>query len=286
MERRLDEIVDHLDTLEINGNRDRVDNRRPRDDTAHGDPIEWPIVALRHPVYIEDSERRMNMNNSLDTNDKGNMGGELVVLKLKQMIMMDLMRSMVATVLARSLSKRRKQPKKHPMNEGKEKEMLKAANSDAKPIYGSVLGQEIVKSLGLPIKKHPNPYNLGWIKATTSTIKLNERCKGSFSIGQYKYDVYCDVVDIDVGHLLFRRPRQYDVNAQHSGRTDTYSIEKEGVNYSLLPLKNKSTKKEVQTFLPVTKEFEAEAKETKHVHALFVKQILMEESKIPSGGAS
>ncbi|KAF2306123.1 hypothetical protein GH714_012872 [Hevea brasiliensis] len=55
-ERRLEEITDRLDALEINGNRDWVDNRRPGDNAAHGDAIEQPIVAHRRLVYNEDSE--------------------------------------------------------------------------------------------------------------------------------------------------------------------------------------------------------------------------------------
>ncbi|KAF2299614.1 hypothetical protein GH714_000103 [Hevea brasiliensis] len=36
--------------------RDRVDNKRPRDGAAHGDPIERSIVTHRHHVYNEDSK--------------------------------------------------------------------------------------------------------------------------------------------------------------------------------------------------------------------------------------
>ncbi|KAF2323881.1 hypothetical protein GH714_003374 [Hevea brasiliensis] len=114
------------------------------------------------------------------------------------------------------------------------------------------LRKRACEEFGFTNQKHPNPYTLGWIKIAA---------------------------DMDVCHLLFGRSWQYEVNAQHFERTNTYSIEKEGVKYSLLPLKNKSTKKEVHTFLAVTKEFEVEAEETKQVHALVVKQILMGKSK-------
>lgn len=77
----------------------------------------------------------------------------------------------------------------------------------------NIVRKETMKSLGLPTKKHPNPYILGWIKITADTIKVNERCKFPFFFGQYKDEVYYDVVDMDVFHLLFGRPWQYDFNA-------------------------------------------------------------------------
>ena len=35
---------------------------------------------------------------------------------------------------------------------------------------------------------------------------MHERCKVSFSIGNYNDEVYCDVVDMDDFHNLFGRP--------------------------------------------------------------------------------
>jgi hypothetical protein len=57
----------------------------------------------------------------------------------------------------------------------------------------------------LNIKKYPKPYTIGSIKKGTKII-VTERCKVSFSIGKYKYEVYCDVVDMNTCNLLFGRP--------------------------------------------------------------------------------
>ena len=62
-----------------------------------------------------------------------------------------------------------------------------------------------MKLLRLQVKKHPNPYTVGWIRAAEK-IEANERCKVPFSIGKYQDEVYCDVVDMDVCQLLFGRP--------------------------------------------------------------------------------
>ena len=74
-----------------------------------------------------------------------------------------------------------------------------------------------------------------------------------FSIGRYKDEVYCDIVDMDACHLLFGRPWQFDVNAQHMGRDNVYRLEKEGVKFTLLPLNRpKASKAEGCSFLTLT----------------------------------
>ena len=100
--------------------------------------------------------------------------------------------------------------------------------------YKNIIGRTAVKDLQLPIEKHSNPYTIGWIKAAEK-IEVKERCKVPFSIGKYKDEVYCDVVDMDACHLLFGRPWQYDVNAVHTGRENVYKLEKDGVRFTLLP---------------------------------------------------
>lgn len=57
---------------------------------------------------------------------------------------------------------------------------------------------------------------------------MTKRGKVSFFIGRYRDEVYSDVVDMDAYHLLFGRPSQFDVDAQHSRRNNTYQIKKEG----------------------------------------------------------
>ena len=71
--------------------------------------------------------------------------------------------------------------------------------------YENIIGREIVKVLNLPIEKHPNPCTIGRIKAAEK-IEVTEQYKVPFSIGKYKDEVYCDIVDIDACHLLFGRP--------------------------------------------------------------------------------
>ena len=69
---------------------------------------------------------------------------------------------------------------------------------------------------------------------------MSERCKVPFSISKYNDEVYCDVVDMDASHILFGHPWQYDVDVKHSGRSNVYQLEKDGVRYTLLPFSRKN----------------------------------------------
>ena len=60
----------------------------------------------------------------------------------------------------------------------------------------------------------------------------------SFYIGRYQDEVYCDIVDMDACQLLFGRPWQFNLDAQHVGKENVHRLKKDGVKFTLLPLKN------------------------------------------------
>lgn len=112
-------------------------------------------------------------------------------------------------------------------------------------------------------------------------IRVTERCEVPFSIGKYRDEVYCDVVDMEACHLLFGRPWQYDTDAKHHGKENVYRLVKEGVRYTLVPLSEKPKPKAVpkvegKAFLIEThseREIEADFKESKELHVLIVKDL-------------
>ena len=67
---------------------------------------------------------------------------------------------------------------------------------------------------------------------------MNEQCNVEFHIGTYKDEILCDIIPMDVCHILLGRPWQYDRKVVHDGRKNTYSLEKDGNNHTLLPLKD------------------------------------------------
>ncbi|XP_059441865.1 uncharacterized protein LOC132174190 [Corylus avellana] len=99
----------------------------------------------------------------------------------------------------------------------------------------NVVAEEAVRKLGLATEKHPTPYRLEWLKKGDEVI-MSKRCLVSFSIGKrYKDKVWCDVVAMDACHILLGRPWQYDRNAHHDGRKNTYNFLVDNVKLTLLP---------------------------------------------------
>jgi hypothetical protein len=64
-------------------------------------------------------------------------------------------------------------------------------------------------------------------------------------IGRYNDKILCDVIPMDVCHLLLGRPWQYDRNVIHDGIMNTYTLEKNGRNHTLYPIEDKGVQSEV-----------------------------------------
>jgi hypothetical protein len=58
-------------------------------------------------------------------------------------------------------------------------------------------------------------------------------------MGEYRDEILCDVIPMDVCHVLLGRPWQFDRNVVHDGRMNTYTLEKDGKTHTLLPGKDK-----------------------------------------------
>jgi hypothetical protein len=57
-----------------------------------------------------------------------------------------------------------------------------------------------------------------------------------FSIGMYSDYTDCDVVPMEACSLLLGRPCEYDTDARHHGRSNTYTFRHKDKNITLLPL--------------------------------------------------
>ena len=52
--------------------------------------------------------------------------------------------------------------------------------------------------------------------------------------------VLCDIIPMDVFHILLERPWKYDRKVVHDGRKNTYSLEKDGKRHTLSPLEDEA----------------------------------------------
>jgi hypothetical protein len=77
---------------------------------------------------------------------------------------------------------------------------------------------------------------------------VTKQCLIEFKIGGYRsYEILCDVITMDVCHVLLGRPWKFDINVIHDGRKNTYTLEKNGRTHMLLPIEEKKVKEEANT---------------------------------------
>ncbi|XP_010275023.1 PREDICTED: uncharacterized protein LOC104610208 [Nelumbo nucifera] len=153
----------------------------------------------------------------------------------------------------------------------------------------NIICRDVIQKLQLIPEKHPNPYTIGWIKKGGG-VRVEERYKVPSSIGKYHDKVYCDIVDMDAYHILLRRPWQFDTDARHMDRKNTYQFEKDGTRYTLLPIAEKNIanapKAHEKNFLTITHhhdEFVKDCKNTHEIHLLVVKgEDVDDKNKIPA----
>jgi hypothetical protein len=99
----------------------------------------------------------------------------------------------------------------------------------------NLASKEMVDKLGLKLLKHPHPYHVQWLN-NSGSIKIAQRLRVPFKVGEYVDTIECDVAPMTVCHLLLGRPWQYDRSTLHCGRTNQYTIKWKGKNLVLKPM--------------------------------------------------
>jgi hypothetical protein len=110
----------------------------------------------------------------------------------------------------------------------------------------NLVSTEMVEKLELETVAHPNPYRVSWLQKGHQ-VMVTKQCQVEFKIGGYRDEILCDVIPMDVCHLLLGRPWKYDRNVIHDGRKNTYTLEKNGRTHMLLPIEDKKVKEEANT---------------------------------------
>lgn len=110
--------------------------------------------------------------------------------------------------------------------------------------FTNVISSDLVVALSLYMRRLPLPHYIQWINQS-GTLKITHKARVKFSIGDYIDTVDCDVAPLSACHLFLGRPWQYDLNATHSGRLNSYSFVHKGVHHVLRPMLENAIKAEV-----------------------------------------
>jgi hypothetical protein len=99
----------------------------------------------------------------------------------------------------------------------------------------NLVSLDLVKKLSLPTRPRPHPHHIQWFN-DTNKVKVTQTVRMHFSISRYSDYVDCDVVPMEACSLLLGRPWEYDNDACHHGRSNTYIFMHKGKKITLLPL--------------------------------------------------
>ena len=99
---------------------------------------------------------------------------------------------------------------------------------------------EMVEKLSLKKTKHPVPYKVSWLHKGHQ-ILVSEQCVVDFQIGPYKDKILCDVMPMDVCHILLGKQWQFDKKVTHDGQSNCHSFEQNGIKHVLHPLQEGGT---------------------------------------------
>lgn len=105
----------------------------------------------------------------------------------------------------------------------------------------NVISASAVERLNLPTELHPQPYHVAWIDNTS--IPVTKRCLVPITYGNYKDSIHCDVVPMNVTHILFGRPWLFDCDVYHCGKENTFHFMWKGSDITLHPKSHDELKK-------------------------------------------
>ena len=69
----------------------------------------------------------------------------------------------------------------------------------------NVASSRLVSKLNLDTKPHPRPYRLQWL-SEFEEVKVTHQVEVCVTIGRYNEKVLCDMVPMEVSHIMLGRP--------------------------------------------------------------------------------
>jgi hypothetical protein len=99
----------------------------------------------------------------------------------------------------------------------------------------NLVNSAVVKKLALTMRAHPHPYNIQWFN-NSGKVKVTQTARVNFSIGSYHVVADFNVVPMDACSLLLGLPWEFDADAIHHGRTNTYTLMHKDKKIALVPM--------------------------------------------------
>jgi len=148
----------------------------------------------------------------------------------------------------------------------------------------NLVSQKLVEYLKLPTTLHQKPYSLGWVsKGSQFCVSLS--CRVPISIGKhYKEEVLCDVLNMDVCHIILGRSWQYDNDITYRGKDNVLMFTWNGHKIVMAPVSHfdQNLVKKNSNFLVVTqseKELDEAIKEIECICPVVIKGLMSAEKK-------
>jgi hypothetical protein len=95
------------------------------------------------------------------------------------------------------------------------------------------------------MRAHPHPYNIQWFNNSVK-VKVTQTARVHFSIASYHAVADFDVVPMDACLLFLGWPWEFDADALHHGRSNTYTLMHKGKKITLVPMTTAEIVKYVQ----------------------------------------
>jgi hypothetical protein len=110
--------------------------------------------------------------------------------------------------------------------------------------FTDVTSSDLVSALSLSMRRLPMPRYVQWMNQS-GTLKITHKARVNFFVGNYMDTIGCDVAAMSACHLLLGRPWQFDLDATHGGRSNTYSFLHKGMSHVLKPMMETAIKVDI-----------------------------------------
>ncbi|KAK8942371.1 hypothetical protein KSP39_PZI009407 [Platanthera zijinensis] len=105
----------------------------------------------------------------------------------------------------------------------------------------NIVAKKALERMQITPEPHPHPYRVLWVDK--SAIQVTQRCLVPLRLASFEDKVWCDVIPMDVAHVLLGRPWLFDHDATCFGRSNTCVFYDKGQKITLTPAQPKGPSK-------------------------------------------